>query len=78
MPPALQPSLMILMAPFAVGFSAYLSVAGRVDLFASSLFDLAVFMFGCWRRNSSACALFAFPYFVVGRELPAGGMARPR
>lgn len=41
----LQPSLMILVATFAVGFSAYLSVVGRVDLFASSLFFLAVFMF---------------------------------
>ena len=45
MPQPLQPSLMILVATFAVGFSAYLSVAGRVDLFASSLFFLAVFMF---------------------------------
>ena len=44
MPPAQQPSLMILVATFAVGFSAYLEVAGQLDLFASSLFCLAVFM----------------------------------
>ena len=45
MPPPQQPSLLILVATFAVSFSAYLSVVGRVDLFASSLFYLAVFMF---------------------------------
>ncbi|MDM0073724.1 SLAC1 anion channel family protein [Variovorax sp. J2P1-59] len=44
MPQPLQPSLMILVAPFAVGFSAYLNVAGRLDLFAELLFYLAVFM----------------------------------
>ena len=44
MPQALQPSLMILVAPFAVGCSAYLNVAGRLDLFAELLFYLAVFM----------------------------------
>ena len=45
MPVPQQPSLMILVAPFAVGFSAYLEVAGRLDLYASSLFYLAVFLF---------------------------------
>ncbi|MET0542026.1 MAG: SLAC1 anion channel family protein [Variovorax sp.] len=44
MPQALQPSLMILVAPFAVGFSAYLNVAGRLDLFGEALFYLAVFL----------------------------------
>ena len=45
MPQSLRPSLLILVATFAVSFSAYLGVVGRVDLFASSLFYLAVFMF---------------------------------
>jgi len=45
MAPTQQPSLMILMAPFAVGFSAYLSVAGQFDLFAKCLFYLGAFMF---------------------------------
>lgn len=45
MPPAQQPSLMILIAPSAIGFSAYLAVAGRVDLFANCLFAIAVFLF---------------------------------
>jgi len=45
MPLAQQPSLLILLAPFAVSFLAYVSVVGRVDLFASALFYLSVFMF---------------------------------
>lgn len=45
MPQPQRPSLLILVATFAVSFSAYLSVVGRVDLLASSLFYLAVFMF---------------------------------
>ena len=74
MPQPQRPSLLILVATFAVSFSAYLSVVGRVDLFASSLFYLAVFMFTVLvpmllRLRSS----IAFPYFVVGGELPAGG-----
>ena len=43
--PSQQPSLLILVATFAVGFSSYLAVVARVDVFASSLFYLAVFMF---------------------------------
>ena len=45
MPQPQRPSLLILVATFAVSFSAYHSVVGEVDLFASSLFYLAVFMF---------------------------------
>jgi tellurite resistance protein len=41
---ALQPSLMILLAPFAVGFSAYVTVVGDVDRFASALYMLTLFM----------------------------------
>ncbi len=33
LPAALQPSLLILFAPFAVGFSAYVATTGTVDLF---------------------------------------------
>lgn len=43
--PAQRPSLLIFVATFAVSFGSYLSVVGRVDLFASSLFYLAIFMF---------------------------------
>jgi tellurite resistance protein len=44
MPGAQRPSLLILMAPFAVGFSAYVGTVRQIDLFASGLFYLALFM----------------------------------
>jgi tellurite resistance protein len=44
LPDALQPTLLILVAPFAVGFLAYVSVNGSVDIFAEGLFGLTLFM----------------------------------
>ena len=44
LPAALQPSLLILVAPFAVGCSAYVATTGAVDLFAEALFSIAVFL----------------------------------
>jgi tellurite resistance protein len=44
MPDALQPSLLILVAPFAVGFSTYVTTTGQIDLFAQSLYMLTLFM----------------------------------
>lgn len=41
----MTPSLMILVAPFAVGFLAYTNVVGGVDRVASLLFYFALFMF---------------------------------
>lgn len=41
---SLQPSLMIVVAPFAVGFSAYVNVIGEIDRFASALYILAMFL----------------------------------
>lgn len=41
----LKPSLMILVAPFAVGFLAYTNVVGEVDRVASLLFYFGVFAF---------------------------------
>jgi tellurite resistance protein len=43
--PPMTPSLMILVAPFAVGFLAYTNLVGEVDRFASLLFYFALFMF---------------------------------
>ena len=44
LPPALQPSLLILMAPFAVGYSAYTTTFGRVDAFAQGLVMIMLFL----------------------------------
>lgn len=43
-PMSMRPSLLILVAPFAVGFLAYTNLTGAVDMFASSLFYFAFFM----------------------------------
>jgi len=43
--PAMTPSLMILVAPFAVGFLAYTNITGGVDRFAALLFYFALFIF---------------------------------
>jgi tellurite resistance protein len=43
--PAMMPTLMILMAPFAVGFLAYTNIVGGIDRFAALLFYFALFMF---------------------------------
>lgn len=43
--PAMTPSLMILVAPFAVGFLAYVELMGGIDRFAALLFYFALFMF---------------------------------
>lgn len=44
LPPALQPSLLILVAPFAVGFATYVTTTGTIDLFAEALYALMLFM----------------------------------
>lgn len=43
--PGMMPSLMILVAPFAVGFLAYSNIVGSIDRFAALLFYFALFMF---------------------------------
>ncbi len=42
----MTPSLMILIAPFEVGFLAYTNFFGSVDYFASVLFYFGLFLFG--------------------------------
>jgi tellurite resistance protein len=44
MPDTLQPTLLILVAPFAVGFSAYVVTVRRIDLFAQGLYFLTLFV----------------------------------
>lgn len=41
----MRPSKMILVAPFAVGFIAYVNLVQRVDMFAALLFYFALFLF---------------------------------
>jgi len=45
LPAAMTPSLMILIAPFEVGFLAYVNVTQHVDMLAALLFYFGLFMF---------------------------------
>ncbi len=44
LPDALQPNLLMLVAPFSVGFSAYVVTTGHDDLFADALYMLTLFV----------------------------------
>jgi tellurite resistance protein len=45
LPAAMTPSLMILVAPFAVGFLAYSNIVGGIDRFGALLFYFGLFLF---------------------------------
>lgn len=45
LPAAMLPSLMIMMAPFEVGFLAYVSITHSVDMFSAMLFYFGLFLF---------------------------------
>jgi tellurite resistance protein len=70
----LRPSLLILLAPFAVGFSAYVSVVGDVDRFASALYMLTLFLLavllGRLRYMLQSCP-FRLSWWSVGFPMAA-------
>ncbi|MEE1864956.1 SLAC1 anion channel family protein [Pseudomonas auratipiscis] len=70
----LRPSLLILLAPFAVGFSAYVSLTGEVDRFASALYMLTLFflaiLLGRLRYLAKSCP-FRLSWWSVGFPLAA-------
>lgn len=78
MPDALQPSLLILVAPFAVGFSTYVATAGQVDLFAQSLYVLTLFMLAVLLnrlRSLAHCCPFRVSWWAVSFPLAASAIA---
>ncbi len=81
MPDALQPTLLILVGPFAVGFSTYTATAGQVDLFAQSLYVLTLFMLavlGGRLRHLPVCCPFRVSWWAVGFPLAASAIAALR
>lgn len=78
---ALQASLMILLAPFAVGFSAYVTVVGTVDRFASALYMLTVFLLtvlaGRLRHLATSCP-FRLSWWAVSFPLAAASVCALR
>lgn len=74
MPDKLVPTLMILLAPFSVGFSAYVEVVGKIDIFAKGLYFLGLFLFFALLpklRNASKCCPFKVTWWAVSFPLAA-------
>ncbi len=81
MPDALKPSLLILVAPFAVGYSTYTLTAGHTDLFAEALFMLTLFMLAVLLgqlRNLPLCCPFRVSWWAVSFPLAACSIAALR
>ena len=81
MPDALQPSLLILVAPFSVGFSSYVVTVGRIDLFAESLYFLMLFVLAVLLgrlRVLRQCCPFRVSWWAVSFPLAASAIAALR
>jgi tellurite resistance protein len=74
MPDLLKPSLLILLAPFSVGFLAYTETMGQVDTFAEALFSLMIFLLSVLlsqlRYLNKGCP-FKLTWWAVGFPLAA-------
>jgi tellurite resistance protein len=78
LPDALKPSLMILVAPFAVGCSTYSLTAGQSDLFSDALFMLTLFLLAVLLgqlRNLPLCCPFRVAWWAVSFPLAASAIA---
>ncbi|MRW84934.1 C4-dicarboxylate ABC transporter [Pseudoduganella sp. FT26W] len=79
--PALQPSLLILVAPFAVGFSAYVTTTGGIDLFAQALYMLMLFVLAVLLgrlRHLPHCSPFRVSWWAASFPLAASAGAAIR
>jgi tellurite resistance protein len=81
MPDGMRPSLMILVAPFAVGYSTYTTVTGSNDIFAVALYMLTLFvlavLFG-QMRYLTACCPFRVSWWAVSFPLAASAICALR
>ena len=81
LPAALRPSLLILVAPFAVGYSSYTVMAGRTDLFAEALYSLTLFvlavLLGQLRGLALSCP-FRVSWWAVSFPLAASSVTALR
>jgi tellurite resistance protein len=78
LPDALQPTLLILIAPFAVGFSSYVVTSGTIDLFAQALYALTLFILSVSlmrMRRMLVCCPFRFSWWAVSFPLAASAIA---
>lgn len=81
LPDALKPSLLILVAPFAVGYSTYTVTAGQTDLFAEALYMLMLFILAVLLgqlRYLPTCCSFRVSWWAVSFPLAACSIAALR
>ncbi len=81
LPDALKPSLLILVAPFAVGYSTYTVTVGQTDLFAEALYLLTLFILAVLLgrlRHLPACCPFRVAWWAVSFPLAASSIAALR
>ena len=81
LPDALKPSLLILVAPFAVGYSTYTVTAGQTDLFAEALYMLMLFILAVLvgqLRYLPTCCPFRISWWAVSFPLAACSIAALR
>jgi tellurite resistance protein len=74
LPDGMKPSLLILVAPFSVGFSAYVATAGHIDGFAEALYMLMLFMLAVVMgrlRDLGRCCPFRVSWWAVSFPLAA-------
>jgi tellurite resistance protein len=81
LPPSLQPSLLILMAPFAVGYSAYTTTFGHVDAFAQGLVMVNLFLLPVLLArlvHLPACSPFRVAWWAASFPLAASAVTALR
>lgn len=81
LPAPLQPTLLILVAPSAVGFSAYVATTGEIDLFAKALYAATLFLLTvllATLRHLPACCPFKLGWWAVSFPLAAATIAALR
>lgn len=77
-PDAMQPTLLIMAAPFSVGFSAYVTTVGQIDVFAQALYMLMLFMLAVLigrLRKLPSCCPFRVSWWAVSFPLAASANA---
>lgn len=81
LPAPLQPSLLIVLAPFAVGFSAYTTTFGRIDAFAEGLLMVMLFLLPVLLgrlRHLPGCSPFRVSWWAASFPLAASAVASLR
>ncbi len=81
LPEALKPSLLILVAPFAVGYSTYTVTVGQTDLFAEALYMVMLFLLAVLLgqlRTLPLCCPFRVSWWAVSFPLAASSIASLR